>query len=414
MADTHVRCLNIDWLEVYVLEDVTRFPFDANYFASKGYVVHVREYGTRVYKEMFTIDDERGNAWLEVRRNPASEKSRNGGLFPPNACHIRLSNYACYRDDAIIALRDFLALHHYEFVKIYRIDLALDFELFDLGDDPAKFIERFMSGKYSKMNQTNISAHGQDNWNGRLWNSLSWGKPSSMISTKMYCKSLELEQAHDKPYIRWAWYLHGMIDDPINGTKHDANGDVYKPAIWRVEFSIKSSAKKWFLIERSDQRHGKIPMPYTLDTFGTAERRLLVFGSIAQHYFHFKYFEPDQRKDRCKDKVLFKFHLNDYFVKIERVTKSDRPDNKLERIKQMLLGLRMLAYENEVTSAIDTLLAYIDQLILNEMVDTTQDTPEIRALQMLLGERIRGNKTEPIGKRYRELVDLFKDTDNLF
>lgn len=414
MEQLHTRCLNLDWLEVYVLEDMGTFPLDANYFSARGYVVHERDYGTRVYAEMFTIDDEKGQPFLEVRRHPMSNTSKNGGLFPPNASHIRLTNYACYRDDAIPALRDFLALHRYEFVKIYRIDLALDFERFDRDDDPARFIERFMAGRYSKVNQTNISAHGQDNWNGRLWNSLSWGRPTSMISTKLYCKSMELAQAHDKPYIRWSWYVHGIIDDPIHNTKLDKDGNVYTPAIWRVEFSIKSSAKRWFLIERSDQRHGKIPMPYTLDTFDTHQRRLIIFSSLALHYFHFKHYEPDKRKDRCRDKVLFDFNLNDYYVKVERVTKAARPDNKLARIRAMLIALQMMTSEQQAIDAIETLLAYIDHLTLNDMVDTFNTTAEIRALQALIRDRMRGNKSKNVTTQYERLLDMFQDDVEIF
>lgn len=409
-----MRCINLDWLEVYVLEDINIMPCDAAYYTSQGYVVHQRDYGTRVYAQMFTIDDENGQPWLEIRRHPLSLTAKNGGLFPPNASHIRLSNYACYRDDAISALRDFLAKHHYEFVKIYRADVALDFETFDSGDDPAKFIERFMSSKYSKVNQTNIAAHGEDNWGGRLWRSLSWGKPTSMISTKMYCKSIELQQVHDKPYIRWAWFNAGLIEDPIHNTSHNKAGELYTPMIWRVEFSIKSSAKKWFIIERSDIRHGKIPMPYTLDVFDTKPRLLLIFASLAEHYFHFKYFEPDQRKDRCRDKVLFHFNLNTQFVKIERYTKAAPADNKLQRIAAMLLSFQMFVSDTEVNKAIDVLLAYIDSMKLNAMVDTTQDIAQVRALQQLLRERMQGIHSASTTKRLQQLVDIFSDEVPIF
>lgn len=414
MEQPKKRCIYLDWLEVYVLEDVNRYPCDVSYYMSQGYVVHQRDYGTRVYAEMFSIDDENGQPWLEIRRHPMSQTAKNGGLFPPNACHIRLSNYACYREDAVQALRDFLVRHNYEFVKIYRADVAYDFEKFDSGDDPARFIERFMAGKYSKVNQTNIAAHGEDNWGGRVWRSLSWGKPSSMISTKMYCKSIELQQVRDKPYIRWAWYDSGLIDDLIHGTRHDTTGTVYTPQIWRVEFSIKSSARKWFIIERSDVRHGKIPMPYTLDVFDTRPRLQLIFASLAQHYFHFKYYEPDKRKDRCKDKVLFLFNLTSQFVKIERYTKSSPPDDRLQRIAAMLASFQMFVSDSQVLKAIDTLLCYIDTLKLNAMVDTTSDDATVRALQQILRERMQGIKNTSTTRRMEELVRLFSDDTEIF
>lgn len=414
MEETRVRCLNLDWLEVYVLEDVNRYPCDASYYEQHGYVVHQRDYGTRVYADMFTLEDEHGQPFLEIRRHPLSSTMRNGGLFPREASHIRLTNYACYRPDAIEALRTFLVRHNYTFVKIYRIDLCLDFERFDTGDDPARFIERYMNGRYSKVNQTNISAHGSDMWNGRVWNSLSWGRTTSMISTKLYCKSVELASVHDKPYIRWAWFNAGITDDPINDTKHDENGVVYKPVVWRLEFSIKSSAKRIFLIERSDMRHGKIPMPYTLDIFDTDARRWIVFASLVTHYFHFKHYEPDVRKDRCRDKQLFYLNLGDQFVKVERYTKAHAAPTRLQRVASMLATFRLFVNDSEVLRAIDFLLAYVDSQKLNAMVDATADDAHVRALQALLRERIAGTSKTGTSRRLDELAELFSDGDVVF
>ena len=62
------RCVNVDWLEIYAQEDNMHYPMNADYFRGCGYFVTEREYGTRVYAEMFTIQDEHGNGWIEVRR----------------------------------------------------------------------------------------------------------------------------------------------------------------------------------------------------------------------------------------------------------------------------------------------------------------------------------------------------------
>ena len=34
---------------------------------------------------------------------------------------------------------------------------------------------------------------------------------------------------------------------------------------------------------------------------------LVMFASLARHYFRFKKYEENKRKDRCKDKILFDF-----------------------------------------------------------------------------------------------------------
>lgn len=77
------RCVNIDWLEVYALEDVTQVR-DAEYFLQRGIFVMQRAYGTRVWSQMFTICDTQGDPMLEVRRAPISTVA-NGGFLEVNA-----------------------------------------------------------------------------------------------------------------------------------------------------------------------------------------------------------------------------------------------------------------------------------------------------------------------------------------
>ena len=43
-----MRCVNLDWLEVSCEESNNRFPCDPDYFRSQGFIVHERDYGTRV------------------------------------------------------------------------------------------------------------------------------------------------------------------------------------------------------------------------------------------------------------------------------------------------------------------------------------------------------------------------------
>ena len=48
-----MRCINIDWLEVYCFENKA-IPRDMEYFKKQGYVVKKRDYGTPQYKEVLT------------------------------------------------------------------------------------------------------------------------------------------------------------------------------------------------------------------------------------------------------------------------------------------------------------------------------------------------------------------------
>ena len=243
-----MRCVNIDWLEVYCIESKDKFPCNADYFRKHGYFVREREYGTRQYKEMFTLEDSHGEPFLEIRRNPATNDVRFSG-FLPQSTHIRLVNRYCYFENPVGLLRDFLLKHDYIFKRIFRIDVAYDFEYFDSGDKPSRFAQRYVEKKYRKINQCHLAAFADDNWTDFNWQSLKWGNESSMVSTKLYDKSLELSRPkHDKPYIKESWFWSGLIDNPMECTKKDKDGSFYKPDIWRIEFSMKSSADNWICL----------------------------------------------------------------------------------------------------------------------------------------------------------------------
>lgn len=334
------RCVNIDWLQVYCSEPNWQTQ-DASYFSSKGYEVEMRPYGTPQYKEMFTIK-ENGFPFIEVRRNPYSIKAF-GGIFEPNDCHLRLANRACYSQSPINDLRRFMIAHGYRYKSISRIDICLDFNFFDFGDRPDRVLLDYMKGKISKINQSNIAAHGKDRWDGRLWNSLSWGSKNSMISTKMYNKSLELREVHPKYYITDQWEAAGLRTD-ID--------------VWRVEFSIKSDMKGMYHEDTGEFQSNN------LTDYDTRDKCIFRFHSLANKYFHFKYVEYTrdgklQRKDRCKDKVLFHLTRDEQAYKPCRLTNQSEPtrtDKILERKLEKIRSDTHLATRYRI--AADTLIHY--------------------------------------------------------
>lgn len=280
------RCVNLDWFEVYCLEPVLHHA-DADFFLRLGWNVEVRAYGTPQYREMFTLL--RGkDPFLEIRRNPYSVKSA-GGLFPDGACHLRLVNSVLYTEDPVADLIDFMLKYDYKYHSITRCDIAVDFNRFDNQMQPAKFVADFFEGKFAKINQCKIAAHGCDRWDGRLWNSVSWGSPTSPIRTKLYNKTLELREHTDKPYIRNAWMSAGL----------DLASD-----IWRVEFSIKSAIKGYVSLEDG------FLLKHRLHMYCSRFKQLFAFHILARHYFRFKEYSltrdgKPQRKDRCPDVNLF-------------------------------------------------------------------------------------------------------------
>lgn len=267
------RCINLDWLEIFA-EEPADTPHDVEYFRSKGYKVKPRMYGTPQYREMFTIYAQ-GEELFEIRRNPYSLK-REGGIFKPNACHIRLCNRTCYEDAPIDHLRLFMLAHNYTYVSISRIDIALDFNEFDNNMRPENFINSYMRGKISKVNQSNVSAHGTDTWSKRIFNSLKWGSPSSPVTTKLYNKTLELKQGEDKPWIRAAWDAAGL----------DTSRDV-----WRVEFSLSAQMQTLKSLKNGEM------FKKSILHYDSRERLLKQFYILYNKYFDFRRLQVNRKSD---------------------------------------------------------------------------------------------------------------------
>lgn len=397
-----IRCVNLDWLEVCALEPIDS-PHDANYFRACGFVVEVRGYGTKVWEEMFTLLGEDGLGMIEVRRKPKSE------IIAQNICHLRLVNRACYFPDAANLMKRFLDQYGYEFHHITRVDICLDFEKFDYGDDPQVFLQRYIEKKYSKINQANIATRGADKWEGRDWNSVSWGAPSSDVGTKFYNKTMELydtiTKRYGKPYIRQQWEAAGLVDDGTLMIKYDKNGKPYTPQIWRVEFSIRSSVKSWFVIWLDGKRSHKQSIRNTLDMYDNKEKLLILFASLTQHYFHFKhlikrykFYEEGHssgypvRKDRCPDKLLFRWNQNQTTFKVEKqyVSTSKPPSRELVRLLAMLKEFRDRTVEKDIRTSSNQIIEYIEYRLKQDDMNapmTSEQVDELRTMLRLKLER---------------------------
>lgn len=341
---------------------------NADYFRNHGYVVHEREYGTRVYSEMFTVEDQHGHAFIEVRRNPQSGSSTFTGLSELS-CHLRLVNRACYANNPVRDMAEFMVKHDYIFQRIFRLDLCYDFIRFDSGDDPARFLRRYIENKFSKVNQCKVRVIGDDSWASFDWESVSWGAPTSMVGTKMYNKTKELKATGDKkPWIKQAWFESGLVDDPLN-----------LPDVWRIEFSMHSSARNWIVIEDADSKHNKKrAVPHTLEMFDGRDRLWERFEEMAHHYFQFRYVEyldkvnSDgernlKRKDVCREKRLFNFNLDRTFYKIEGVAVECKPDKDDDILRRRLTLYREKHADPDLRRAIDILLNNLNRERLRQI-----------------------------------------------
>lgn len=409
-ANARPRCVNLDWLEVYCHESSQDYPHDASWFMNHGWEVHARAYGTRVYDEMFTLMDADHEPLLEIRRKPAGAfDAVKRTILDPYSCHIRLHNRTCYRDDAADLLQAFLLKYGYTFQRISRVDICLDFERFDRGDDPAVFMRRYMAGRYSKLNQANIAAHGRDMWDGRFWNSVSWGSRSSMVGTKFYNKSLELREGRDKVYIRQAWALSGLVDDYVTCQKRKRDGTIYRPDIWRVEFSLKSSVKGWVVLEDCHGKRKQLrSIRNNLGNYRTRPLLLDIFASLASHYFYFKHFEEGRRKDRCKTKILFDFTEQADFYKIEKPATARPADNLLDSLRLRLEHYLQRSGDYAMNKAIVSLLEIIKDKQVVMSAACPWDAGEVELLRRLVAFRVNNRVDEPVSDSLEEVQNLMR------
>lgn len=414
------RCVNLDWLEVCVLEPKNE-PHDANYFRACGLVVHERDYGTKVWDEMFTILDEDHLGWLEVRRRPKSD------IIAANIAHLRLTNRACYFPDAADRMQEFITQHHCEFHHIVRVDVCLDLERFDYGDKPRDFLRRYILERYSKINQGTISSHGDDRWEGRVWNSVSWGSETSDVGTKFYCKTLELydrtTKTYGKPYIRQSWQANGLVDDATTMTKTDRNGKTYTPEIWRIEFSIRSSVRRWFLIHLDGNERAKQSIRNTLDMYNTTAKLTIMFAALQRHYFRFKHLTKTYnfykeghtngypvRKDRCPDKLLFDWKSVGITYKVEKqyISTSEKPDNELSRLLNKLRQYRDQTFDAGVKQACTILIDHLTYRIQHFDTTNPRNRAEAQALQLVMKWKTAGVELDPavLIKEAKELMAI--------
>lgn len=357
---------------------------------------------------MFTLEGSDGYPFLEVRREPQSE------IIAPNVAHLRFVNRMCYFPHAAAIMQQFIDDHHYEFHHIARVDICYDFEKFDYGDDPKDFMQRFMMGKFSKINQANIHAHGSDEWAGRVWNSVSWGSPSSDIGTKFYNKTLELydptTKTYGKPYIRQAWQAAKLVNNATTLEKYAADGTTYIPTIWRVEFSIRSSVRKWFTIRLNGKEKAIQSIRNTLDMYDTDEKLLAMFAALTQHYFHFKHLIKRYafykeghtsgnplRKDRCPDKLLFNWKSQQMTIKPEKenVAGTDKPDRSLLRLLAYLKEYRDTTHDMKIRNTCDVLIAHLTEKMEHLDQSNHANRWDVLALQETLSSKLRGNMVDP-------------------
>lgn len=388
MNDTkRLRCVNIDWLEVFCLEPVE--GRGAEYFRSIGYYVVEREYGTRHMESVFTIYDDHCNPFMEVRRQPRKGESGKHTIYPDGSCNLRLVNRYCYFEECARIMQEFIDRFGYEFRRIYRLDLCIDFIRFDSGDYPRKVLQRIVNHKYAKVYQARRRVCGTDRWDGADDNYISWGNPNSMVVTRFYNKTLELKEVHDKEWIRQAWFEAGLVTDPTTLLTPDRDGGLVDAEVWRLEFQINSTAREWFAI---DGDNGKEWVEHTLQAYYTRQQIQLAIANLVSHYFQFRVYKEGIRKYDCPEKKLFEFSEIDEHYRLSNVALDTTQSGYRLGIVRTLQRIRTKLVDAEMLDCVDRLIKHFESRDRRSM-EFLGTSPKMLQLLMSLNSQRAENLT---------------------
>ena len=153
-----------------------------------------------------------------------------------------------------------------------------------------------------------------------------------------------------------------------------------------------SSVRGWVPIELDGKTHNYQSIKNTLEVYSSRENMLVIFASLAQHYFHFKYYEEGKRKDRCKDKILFRWR------EIEQTYKIGQPDTALgtgnkqfeqwNRLLIMLERFRPNLQTTDIQKAYNVIVAAVKDEVMRANLINPYSNQELMILKKMIETRI--------------------------
>lgn len=257
--------------------------------------------------------------------------------LPKSMCSIKVANRLLYSANWAWYLQDIAQALHWEIKNIGRADVCCDFVSFSGGLSPYEFIRRYLnSGEPSETNPSYVrvgsnkyTTMGEKKTSCKVVGGLSrtscqhevdylrFGKRSSGVSVYLYCKSKELAEVHDKPYITDLWVKGGLLKvDPGQSSSEDSSE---VPPIFRLEISINSgglNVKREKTSEGKNEVRTAISMlarhvrPLEVSTlavsdFGCQSSIENLFWAYANKYFRFKEVSHQRYKQYWPDVRLF-------------------------------------------------------------------------------------------------------------
>ena len=282
--------LNLDWLQICCTGNISD---------SDGYEIKRLEYSTRVFKHIDEI-------YFNKRIICTATHSPFSPVIEKNLIIIKFENYLLYEQDLWVVVDNFIKDFGLIYKSISRLDVAADFNTFYKKRNVQNFLNEFLKNNVRKVGKAEYKLQGRQK-DTHVVDYLRFGSNSSEVAAYIYNKTKELNKAKMKSYIVDMWRCSGLNVETV---------------VWRLEFSIKSSAIK--LLDKSCGDLQDISLSNIKDK-SFVER---LFFALYEKYFQFRTNTDESNVSREKKIVLFKNNFADterYFVRgLGDATRADK------------------------------------------------------------------------------------------
>ena len=223
---------SIDWLTFNIkLKDINN-PF----IRDEGIYAEEREQGTNIFKRVKDFYNTRDELIFTIVFQPHSK------IIKQDFGQLQIANKWLYVGNLSKLVYKIFFQSNFELVNISRIDLCTDFFNFVDTYKPLAFIQDVAKGNVVKVNPSSINFWGKtgklaneiekDEERGIIYHAMNVGDRESTFNFKLYNKTKELEEKHEKGYIKTKWHKKMIGYEELIKMKE-------KPTIWRLEVSIK-------------------------------------------------------------------------------------------------------------------------------------------------------------------------------
>lgn len=314
--------LHCDWLQVSVKWGAGSMRKFASFYTVKRLNIT-----TRHFKKIEEI-------YIGKKRIATMTSQPCSEILDKELTIVKFDNWLLYANQFRKVVSEFFKVNGLEFVSISRIDFCADFNLFDNGMKPDKFIKKYIYRRFLRKGKTpHIAHHFGQGKKEHFEKGLKFGSNLSEVTAYIYDKTREMESIMWKPWIYMAWKKGGL-----NVDEH----------VWRLEFSVKSGG-----ILKANTDTGELDLFLTLEVI-EAEYIYKCFYKLYERYFTFVWNDGQVRKDRMRILKLFKY------IYSPEVLVHAEPTEMADRSKKIFIK-KLHELNNEMRGADIYLNIYMDE-----------------------------------------------------